>query len=181
MSWFKRNWKALVKNVAPALATALGSPAAGVAIRALGQELLGKEDATEKEVSDYIMQNQSPETLAKIKETEANLELELAKIDKSLEQIAAEDRASARMLASKRVIWPHIILTGLFVLGYFSVLGVVLNFLFGAGEHEISSELLSIISILLGVLTGEFPRIMAFWFGSSHGSKEKDLKLKGAE
>jgi hypothetical protein len=181
MSWFKRNWKALVKNVAPALATALGSPAAGVAIRALGQELLGKENATEKEVSEYIMKNQSPELLAKIKQTEANLELELAKIDKSLEEIAAEDRASARELAKRRTVWPQVILTALFVLGYFLVLGFVVHYVFGEGSGNLAPEYLSILSLLLGILTSEVPRIMTFWFGSSHGSKEKDLKLKGAE
>jgi hypothetical protein len=42
----------------------------------------------------------------------------------------------------------------------------------------VNKEMLVLVSTLLGVFTGEVPRIMAFWFGSSTGSKIKDSAMK---
>jgi len=39
-------WKGIVGTVAPALATALGGPLAGVAVRAIAEKVLGKPEAS---------------------------------------------------------------------------------------------------------------------------------------
>ena len=48
------NWKAIVGTVAPALATALGGPLAGVAVKAIADKVLGKPAATEADVAAAI-------------------------------------------------------------------------------------------------------------------------------
>jgi hypothetical protein len=47
-------WKDVVRNVAPALGSALLGPAAGAALRAVSTALLGKPDGTEAEVEARI-------------------------------------------------------------------------------------------------------------------------------
>ena len=44
----------LLGQVAPSLATALGGPLAGVAVKTLSNALFGHEDATEQQISDAM-------------------------------------------------------------------------------------------------------------------------------
>ena len=82
-------------------------------------------------------------------------------------RLEVEDRKDARGMA-KSNMWPQIILSAVFIGGYFLVLYSLFS-----GNVKISAELKDISNILLGVLTASFPAIMSFWFGSSHGSKTK--------
>ena len=42
-----KNWKEIVKSVAPAIGGALGGPLGALAVKKLGEHWLGKSDATE--------------------------------------------------------------------------------------------------------------------------------------
>lgn len=66
---------------------------------------------------------------------------------------------------------PQIVLSGVFIIGYFAVLLVLLT-----GNADISGPSKEVVLILLGLLTREVPTIMQFWFGSSIGSKDKAAK-----
>jgi hypothetical protein len=167
------NWKDVIGAVAPTIATMFGGPLAGVAVRALSTKLLGKEDGTEEEVAAAVA-SASPETLAKIKETEKELKLGLAQAGVKIEEVHAGDRASARALAAAKGISPQVILSAVFLGGYFWALMYVVESLSGA---KLDPDLKLLVAGMLGMFSREIPTIMQFWFGSSNGSKEKDAAL----
>ena len=69
---------------------------------------------------------------------------------------------------------PQILLSILFIIGYFTILA-----LFILGIVRLSVEFKDVIILLIGILTREIPTIMQFWFGSSSGSKDKDRERMG--
>lgn len=160
------DWKDLVRTVAPTVATALGSPVAGLAVKALADSLLGDENATEAQISTAL-RNASPDDLLKLKAVEQDFILKIRELDINLEEIAYKDRDSARKLFSvdKR---PQMMLSALFISGYFVVLYFILS-----GEIKLDNGLREVAIMLLGVMVREVSSIMAFWFGSSSGSKDK--------
>ena len=64
----------LLGQVAPTIATALGGPLAGVAVRTLSNALLGHENGSEGEVKQAL-EAASPEQLAQIKQIDADFEV----------------------------------------------------------------------------------------------------------
>lgn len=174
MSWLSENWKDLVGTVAPGLATVLAGPQAGFAVRALGDKLLGKPDATEAEVAEYINRNQNPELLVKLKEIEAEERMKAKEIGYELEKLGYQERVSARG-SLKVVAWPQISLSIVFILGYFAVVFVLFR---GELVQDIPDWQNSVLTTVIGVLTAAVIKIMDFWFGSSIGSKEKTQKLR---
>ncbi len=166
------DWKSLVKTVAPVLGTALGGPFGGMATKWLSGQLLGDENAGEEVLSQAI-HSANPEMFVKIKELDLEFKKQIARIGLEEKQLVVEDRKSARELF-KINIWPQIILSTVYIAGYFTILGVVLT-----GKVNVDPDLKSLTNILIGVLTGTIPMIMQFWFGSSLGSKEKTKHLAG--
>lgn len=170
------DWKGLVKSVAPVLGTALGGPFGGMASKWLAGELLGDENAGQ-DVLEEAIQTANPETFAKVKSLEMDFKKEMARIglqEKQLrvdeEKIHASDRRSARGLF-KVNIWPQIVISAIYIVGYFYVLHSILS-----GDISIPAEMQRQVDVLLGGLTLAIPMILQFWFGSSTGSKEKDKK-----
>jgi len=162
------NWKETLAAIAPTVATALGGPMAGMAVK-MATSALGIEE-NPKALEQAIVSG-DPEVMLKLKVAEQSFTLKLEELGIERERIAAEDRKSARSLFSidKR---PQIILSGLFIVGYFIVLGVLLT-----GSIAIPDGMKEVIILLLGILTREVPTIMQFWFGSSSGSKDKAKEL----
>ena len=159
-------WRKLIGSIAPTIATAMGGPLAGTATKFLAQELLGDEGATTGAIQNAIL-DANPDQLARIKEIDNKFKLEMERLGVDVYRLEVEDRKDARGMA-KSNMWPQIILSAVFIGGYFLVLYSLFS-----GNVKISAELKDISNILLGVLTASFPAIMSFWFGSSHGSKTK--------
>lgn len=63
-----------------------------------------------------------------------------------------------------------------FIVGYFFTLYIVLT-----NSLEVPDKMLQVLYVLVGVETAEVTHIMAFWFGSSMGSKNKDNTIAVAE
>lgn len=97
-------------------------------------------------------------------------------------QSDAADRDSARQLAKAKSYAPQVVLSTVFVAGYFSLVFLLVWALFtGAVKMEtVNPAILTIVTSLLGVLTASVVQIMNFWFGSSHGSQKKDDALAQA-
>ena len=161
------NWKKIVGNLAPTLATALGGPLAGTATKYIADKLLGNESATEADIEAFIS-GANPEQLAKLKEIDNKFAVDMAKLDVDVFKLEVEDKKSARQLAEKNM-WPQITLSVIFIGGYFALVFVLFS-----GKVTITDDIRDMANILLGVLTASIPSIMQFWFGSSHGSKTKD-------
>jgi hypothetical protein len=154
--------KKIVGTISPLLGGALGGPLGGLA-GSMIQKALGV-DSEEAAIS---MLESDPESLLKIKELETNFETKMRELGIDEQRIHAEDRQSARDMA-KVDMSAQKMLSALFVGGYFLIFISVLS-----GYLTPQEGMKDMALILLGVLAGEVPRIMAFWFGSSLGSKEK--------
>lgn len=170
MSW---DWKETLASVAPGIATAIGGPGAGVAVKFLAGKLLGDEGADEDAISQAI-QSMSPETAAELKK--ADIEFKKFCEQNELDWYKAEnaDRQSARDLAKAKGVENQAALTWLFVLGYFAVV-VILAYMTGKVEEDsMNMAMFGALTTVLGVLTGGVTKVMNFWFGSSKGSQDKD-------
>ncbi|WP_227369833.1 hypothetical protein [Halomonas sp. M20] len=165
------DWKGIVKTVAPALGTALGGPLAGAAIREMGDRWLGNPDADRVQVEQAVL-NASPEQLSELRKLDAEFRVRMRELDIDLEKLEVEDRKSARDLFSVN-IWPQILLSSVFGVGYFCVL-----YIFMSKNVTVDDSLRDAFNIILGVLTAAINSILQFWFGSSLGSKEKTRQMR---
>lgn len=157
----------LVRTVAPTIATAVGGPLAGMATRAISEALLGKPDGAEDELIEAA-KNATPEQLLALKKAEQDFVIRMRELDVDLEKISNEDRNSARSREIQlKDITPKV-LAGFITLGYFGVLFWMLRF--GLPQGGASEALL----VMLGALGTAWTGVVAYYFGSSAGSRDKN-------
>jgi hypothetical protein len=159
----------LLSSVAPSIATALGGPLAGLAVKSLSKALLGAEDFSEEAVID-AMATASPEQLAAVKKIDADFKVQMKSLDIDLERIAVDDRKSARTMQTETKDWIPRALAISVTLGYFGIIAYVLV----SGLPMNGSE---VLLMLLGTLSAGWTGVMAFYFGSSSGSQKKDAMI----
>lgn len=156
----------LVRTVAPSLASAVGGPLAGMAVRTISEALLGKPDGTEDELTQAAAKA-TPEQLLALKKAEQDFAVKMRELDIDLERIANADRDSARNREVKTKDWTPRLLAGLITAGYFGALFYMLRN--GLPQHGGSEAML----VMLGTLGTAWGGVVAYYFGSSAGSKEK--------
>lgn len=163
------DWKQVIGGIAPTVATVLGGPFAGIAVDLIGKAF-GMEGATTDKVKAAIESGQmNGEQLLAIKKAEIELRRFLEEKQIRLEEIKAEDTASARdMQKSTQSRIPGILSVGV-TIGFFGILGWLM-----VGGVPPNSEPLM---IMLGSLGTAWAAIIGFWFGSSHGSMQKSELL----
>lgn len=167
------DWKSVIGTVAPTIATALGGPLAGAAVGALSQKFLGKPNGTEDELAPIIAQA-NPETLLKLKEVDKELKLGFANAGIKLEEISADDRASARDREIKTSdSWSPRILAALVLIAWFSAQYVVFNKIIDPSMRDFAMR-------LLGTMDGAVMLVLSYYFGSSAGSANKNDLLSKA-
>lgn len=159
-----RKIKELLTSVAPTLGLALGGPMGGVAMKFLADKFTDGDTGT---VEDFLL-SANPETLKQLKIAEMEFSRSMKQLDIDLEEVAFKDRSSARALAVKTGIEPQVILSGVYIVGYFGLL-----YAFVQGHVEVQEQFTSLFNGLLGVLSAAQIQIINFWFGSSAGSKAK--------
>lgn len=162
------DWKAVVRTVAPALATALGTPLAGMATKVITDALLGA-DATDKsdEAIARAVQSASPDQLIALRQADLQFKKDITALGVDLERLSNEDRANARQreIASGDVWTPRMLAAGV-TIGFFGVLAWLLS----AGIPPNGGEALL---VMLGSLGTAWAGIIAYYFGSSAGSRHK--------
>ena len=159
------NWKGLLTNVAPALATAFGSPLAGMAVKAASLALLGNEDGTEADI-EMALANATPDDLLKLKTANHEFETKMAELGIDAKKIAADDRDSARKREIETKDNAPKVLAAVIVIGFFATLATV-------AFATIPDKAMPAINILLGSLTALLIQVGNYYFGSSAGSKQK--------
>ena len=162
------NWKDTLGAIAPTLATAVGGPVAGLAVKTM---LAATGLSSEKELADAVVSG-DPEVLYKIKQAELDFDQRMAELGIERDKIGAQDRASARDMAKSTTLWPQIILSCLFVGGYFALI-----FTLFSGQFVLDDSIRDMSNILLGVLTAGIPMILRFWFGGSPGDDSQMEKI----
>jgi len=165
-------WKDIVGAVAPALATALGGPLAGTAVRALSTKLLGRDDGTEEDVAKAVL-GADPATLLKLKELDKDFAVQMRQLDVDLEKVAAGDRDSARQREIQTRDTAPATLACVVVGGFFSVLGLLVF-------AHIPESAQQPINLLLGALTAMLTQVGNYYFGSSAGSSHKNTIIQKA-
>lgn len=161
------DWKSVIASVAPALATALGGPLAGVATKALADKLLGNPDASEEEVAAAV-QGMRPEDLVKLRQIDSEFNAQLVNAGIRLEEIAAADRDSARQREIKTGdSWTPRGLAVLVVGGWLTIQWFLLH-------NVIDGTMRELIARVLGTLDGALMLVLSYFFGSSSSSQQKD-------
>ncbi len=163
----------LLAQVAPTIATAIGGPLAGMAVKTLSSALLGHQDGTGTEVEAALL-NATPDQLAKIKELDASFKLKMKELEIDLEKISALDRDSARKMQIETKDWLPRALAVLVTVGFFGIL----VWLLVRGAPPSGSETLI---YMLGSLGTAWTGIIQFYYGSSAGSKQKTDALSMKE
>jgi len=155
----------LLAQVAPTIATALGGPLAGLAVKTISEAMFGHSDANESEVSAALM-SATPEQLQKLKETDATFKLKMKELDIDLERISAADRDSARNMQINTNDWIPRVLAIMITVGFFGILIWMLL----KGMPPTGTEALL---MMLGALGTAWTGVVNFYYGSSAGSKAK--------
>ena len=166
-----RKFVDLLKGIAPGIATAVGGPLGGVAMKFLADKFTGGDTGS---VEDFLL-SANPDTLKELKVAEMEFDAHMRELDIDLEKISAGDRDSARDLAKTQGVMPQVIMSSVYTAGYFGVL-----FMFMGGYISVPEEYSSMFNGLLGVLSAAQIQIINFWFGSSSGSKQKTAALAKA-
>ena len=149
-------------KLVPTIATCLGGPLAGLAVTAVSKALGIDED----KVQDVIDSGKlNAEQIASLKQAEIELQRQAQELGLNFEQLAVQDRASARDLQkeTKSIIPP--VLSILVTIGFFGILGGLMS-----GKIMTSDALM----LMLGSLGTAWTGIIAFYFGSSASSQAKD-------
>jgi membrane-bound ClpP family serine protease len=155
----------LLSQVAPTIATALGGPLAGIAVKTLSNSLLGHENGTEEDVAT-AMQSATPEQLGAIKKIDADFKVRMKELDIDLERISAGDRESARKMQTQSNDWIPRVLALLITVGFFGILvWMLVNGMPTSGTEA--------LLMMLGALGTAWTGVINFYYGSSAGSKAK--------
>lgn len=173
------DWKGAVSKVAPWLGAALGGPLGGAAGKLIASALGG--DATKATSDDLakLVQNVTPEQLLALKQADQAFQLQLKQMDinevKDLEALAVQDRASARDREVKTGdSWTPRILAAVVVAGFLSALFYVLS---GRVQGLKDPTVIGLIGTLIGYVSAKADMVIAYYFGSSSGSRDKDQLL----
>ncbi len=147
----------LLKSLAPTIASAAGGPMAGMAVKMAAQKL-GVPDATANEIEDII--EREPEKAVLLKEADNDFKDRIREMEIDLEafKTEVEDRQHARETFKND--WTP------------KVFGILALLLYGAYvmavtvmPHDQNDE--TIISLVLGQLSGILGTMAAFWFSGS--------------
>ncbi len=153
--------KLILGTVAPTLASALGGPLAGMAVRGI-TEVLGLAPDTPEEKVYAEISNASPETLLKLKELDSNFKIQMKKLEIDLVSLGNSDRDSARNREINIKDYTNKILAFIIVALYCSIqLWLVFS------GQTFPSEMREIIMRTFGTLDALIGLVFGYYFGSS--------------
>jgi hypothetical protein len=157
-----------IQNVAPTIATALGGPVAGMAVKALSTALLGHGDGSEDDITSALS-TATPDQIAAIKRADNDFKVQMKSLDIDLVRIAEQDRESARnmQIANKSVLVP-----GLATIIISAFVVVTIGTLLGYAKIESA-----LAGTLIGYLSAKAELVLSLYFGSSAESESKNEML----
>jgi len=170
------DWKDLVKTIAPALASAFGTPLAGMATKVIVDTILGEgqTDVSEDEIARAV-KTASPDQLIALKQASIQFQKDMAALGVDIDRLANEDRANARQReVATGDIWTPRALTLIVTLGFFGVLFFLL--LKGA-----PAEGADVLYTMLGALATSWIACVTYYVGSTASGARKTELLAKAE
>lgn len=170
----KVDWRKIVGAVAPTLATALGGPLAGAAVKAIASQVLNKPEATVDEVEAAVV-GADPALLVKLREVDLEFKKTLVDAGIKLEELAALDRANARDREIRTSDhWTPRVLASAVIGGF---LGCIYAVFSGYVQGLKDPMIAGLIGTLIGYTSAKADTIVSYYFGSSASSKAKDDTL----
>ena len=155
-----------LKQIAPTIASCLGGPLAGLAVTAVSK-LFGVQTS---EVKSMIDNNKlSADQIALLQLEEIRFREQTQALGLNFEQLAVEDRKSARDMQVGTQSFVPPLLSVLVTAGFFGILSYLLI------NPTMNPN--PTILVMLGSLGTAWIQIIAFFFGSSSGSQNKDKFL----
>lgn len=166
----------IIKTVAPWIGTALGGPLGGLAVDA-ATRALGVDEKTADGLKNALA-GATPESMLALKKADQEFAVKMKdlgfKSEADLEGIAAGDRKDARALQATTHSRVPAMLSVLVTAGYFGILlGIMSDWLRVADTQA--------LLLMLGSLTTAWGAVMAYWFGTTRSSAEKNIMLAKAE
>jgi len=154
-----------LKTIAPTIFTAIGGPLGGLAYEAVSKVLgVSQDDAKTMLESNKLTADQ----IAAVQQAEIALKAKAQELNLDFEQLAVQDRSSARsMQVATQSFIPPVLAIGV-TGGFF---GILYGLMYGQIQHAPQ------IDIMLGSLGTAWTGVIAFYFGSSAGSQKKDELL----
>lgn len=174
------DWREAIRAVAPGLATALGGPLAGAAVKVLGDAVLGKADATADDLAAALSAGTlTGEQIVALKAAEKSFEIEMAKVDQAREHAYLGDTQSARQQtvdlakADSPLAWGAATVSTLIVLGYFFCI-----YRLFIVQVDMPPNVFQLLNVMFGALSLAFGQVCNYWLGSSAGSKRAGESIR---
>ena len=152
-------------KLVPTIATCLGGPLAGLAVTAVSKALGIDEDKVQNVIDSGKL---SADQISSLKQAEIELQRQAQELGLNFEQLAVQDRASARDLQKETKSFIPPLLSVLVTIGFFGILAGLMS-----GKIMTSDALM----LMLGSLGTAWTGIIAFYFGSSASSQAKDQMI----
>lgn len=162
MTQFGTQAIAVLKAVAPTVATALGGPLAGAATSAV----LAKIGGGDPKAAEQAILAGDPATLLQLKEIETNFKAHLADLGVQLDQLAYADTASARAREIAVRDWTPRLIAWVVVALTFGIEGSLI-----IGWHRPSGIPGEVLGRILGTLDSALILVLGYYFGSSAGAR----------
>lgn len=151
-----------LKTIAPTIATALGGPLAGLAVDAISKAI----GIDPKDVQATIDSGKlSAEQIMSIKQAEIAMAARAQEMGLDFAKLSNEDRKSARDMQVATKSWIPAILAISITIGFFGILIGMMTETFKTSDA---------LMLMLGSLATAWTGIVAFYFGSSASSQNKD-------
>ena len=151
----------LLKSLAPTIASAAGGPMAGMAVKMAAKKLGLPDSATANEIEDLI--EREPEKAVLVKQADSEFRSKIREMEINLESFKTEvaDRKDARTKFSTDWTPKVFSILTLLLYGGFVVIVTLM-------PHDQNDE--TIISLVLGQLSGILGTAAAFFYGGSNGN-----------
>ena len=162
------SWKKAVSSLAPLLGAAIGGPFGGMAAKIVTDALGLPDNADESQIEQALQQN--PEALAKVKQAEFDFKAKLKELDIKKAELVFKDTDSARHREISLGDYTPKVLALLVTIGFFSLLGA---FMF----IGVPTSTRDILNVMIGALGTAWVAIINYYFGSSHGSAQKNILM----
>ena len=166
-------WLNIVKTIAPTVASALGSPLAGIAVSALGS-MFGMSEPTQEKIKDYIEKGQlTGEQIVAMKELDLKYQNEELERGFKYSELVFNDIKSAREREVQVKDSTNQILAFAIVGAFILTVGLVLS-----GYASAESVLAGTV---IGYISAKCEQVLAYYFGSTKGSARKTEIIAQAE
>jgi hypothetical protein len=151
-----------LKTIAPTIATALGGPLAGLAIEAVSKAV----GIDPKDVQSTISEGKlSADQIMLLKQAEVQMAARAQEMGLDFAKLNVEDRKSAREMQAETRSYIPAILAVTVTVGFFGILVGLMTETFKTSDA---------LMLMLGSLGTAWTGIIAFYFGSSASSQNKD-------